>query len=412
MKLIPVDGQSVLRMMSEVSAFGATPAGGLHRLTASAADGKARRWLKDQLAAAGCRVRVDAVGNMFGIFELAGPDAPVVLAGSHLDSQPFGGRYDGAYGVIAALAAAQAVATSAAEGGGPTKNVGVVNWTNEEGARFAPSLLGSNVFAGLLDPATALSSTDGDGISLGHALAEIGFAGVDPAPANVIGYLEAHIEQGPYLENAGKPIGVVEGNWGTAKYEVTFHGRAAHTGPTPMAERRDALLPAAELVTFMRALSDETGGALLSSIGRLDVSPNSTNVVPEKVRVFAELRDADGARLAAARQRLEEKVRILGRGGIRVELACPVDRPAGSFDAGLAAVIEDAAGTCGHAAMRLRTVAGHDAVALSRVLPSAMLFVPSAAGISHNEAEFTADVDLIAGAEVLAASLGHLAGLQ
>ncbi|MDA1090973.1 MAG: Zn-dependent hydrolase [Proteobacteria bacterium] len=409
---VVVDGDEVRRLMAEVSVFGATPAGGLHRLTASRADGEARAWLRAYLTENGFRVLVDAVGNMFGILDLAGPDAPLVLAGSHLDSQPFGGRFDGAYGVVAAAVAVRAAGDAAKDGGRHTCNLGVVNWTNEEGARFAPSLLGSNVFAGKLDAAVGLAARDAAGVTLGEALAEIGFAGTDAAPGNVTHYLEVHIEQGPNLEKAGKRIGVVEGNWGTVKFEAEFVGKAAHTGPTPMAERRDALLPAAELITFVRRLSDETGGALLSSIGRLDVSPNSTNVVPERVRVFVELRDADGERLAAARFRLEEKIVALAQSGIKCELRCVVDRPAGSFNAMLADVIDAAAADCGYPSMRLRTVAGHDAVALSSVLPSAMLFVPSVAGISHNEAEFTRDDDLVAGAEVLAGSLARLAGLQ
>ena len=289
------------------------------------------------------------------------------------------------------------------------RNVGVVNWTNEEGARFAPSTLGSNVYAGKLKIAAALKAEDANGVTLDAALAAIGYAGTDEPPRNVAAYLEAHIEQGPRLEREGKTIGVVEGNWGTAKYEATFVGKAAHTGPTPMALRRDALLPAAELILFVRHLSDVSGGALLSSVGRLDVAPNSTNVVPERVRLFVELRDADGNRLTAACTKFEEKARTLGRNGIALEMRRTVDRRAGSFDPGLADAIERAAAERGHASMRMHTVAGHDAVPLAAVLPSAMLFVPSAGGISHNETEYTRPEDLAAGAEVLAGALARLA---
>jgi beta-ureidopropionase / N-carbamoyl-L-amino-acid hydrolase len=406
---LQISREHFLQMMEDVSVFGATPAGGLDRQTASAADGEARRWLMQQFHDAGMQTLIDPVGNMFGMLTLADPDADIVLAGSHLDSQPNGGRFDGAYGVVAALAATRAVGQSFTRTGQrATKNLAVVNWTNEEGARFAPSLLGSHVFIDKLDIQTARSATDAKGITLAAALDDIGFTGTDTAPKNIHCYLEVHIEQGPHLENEGKCIGIVEGNWGTVKYEVEFQGQSAHTGPTPMSERRDPLLPAAELILFVRALSDEEGGMLLSSIARIDVMPNSTNVVPERVRVFAELRDADGGRLAKARRRFEDKVMALNDHGIRSTLKCVVDRPAGEFDAGLACLIEEVAKDNGYPSMRMRTIAGHDAVAVAKVLPSAMLFVPSADGVSHNEAEYTRPEDLIAGADVLAGVLARL----
>jgi N-carbamoyl-L-amino-acid hydrolase len=404
-----IDTALLGRLMDEVSRFGATPGGGLCRLSADAEDGAARTWLRKTMTDAGFTVTVDRVGNMFGVLDLAGPDAPLVLAGSHLDSQPFGGRYDGAYGVVAAVAAALALGAAARGAGArPSRNVGVVNWTNEEGARFAPSTMGSAVFAGRLDADAALDARDAKGATLKDALAIIGFLGTDKPPANVAAYLEAHIEQGPHLERAGRTIGVVEGNWGTAKYEVEFTGRAAHTGPTPMVERRDALLPAAELILLVRALSDGTGGKLLSSVGRMDVSPNSTNVVPEKARLFVEFRDIDGARLAGVCDKFEEKTRALARPGIALGLRRTVDRKPGEFDSSLRDLIAAEAAALGHQPMRLHTVAGHDAVALAPALPSAMLFVPSKDGVSHNEAEFTRPEHLLAGAQVLAQVLARL----
>jgi N-carbamoyl-L-amino-acid hydrolase len=355
------------------------------------------------------RVCVDAVGNIFGIAELAGPGAPLVLTGSHLDSQPSGGRYDGAYGVLAGLEALLAVRRQAAgTAARPARNIGVVSWTNEEGARFSPSTLGSAVFAGLVDTGFALSRTDGDGVTLGDALATIGYRGEDTPPGNVAAYVELHIEQGPELERAGRTIGVVEGNWGTAKFVAEIAGRAAHTGPTPMAERRDALLPAAELVLFCRQLSDRTGGALLSSVGRLDVQPNSTNVVPGHVRLFAEFRAADAVMLADACAQFDARARALSTDVVPVTIERTVDRPAGVFDAKLRDLIEETARDCGFASLRLSTVAGHDSIPMRAVCPSAMIFVPSAGGVSHHEAEFTAPGDLAAGAQVLAATLARL----
>jgi beta-ureidopropionase / N-carbamoyl-L-amino-acid hydrolase len=404
-----IDRTRLLGSLEELSHFGRSAGGGVCRLAASKEDGQARDWFVARLRHEGLEVAVDPVGNIFGVARLAGADAPVVLTGSHLDSQPSGGRYDGAYGVVAGLEALLAIRRRAAAGGiVPARNIGVVSWTNEEGARFSPSTLGSAVFAGLAATDFAHSRTDGDGVTLGEALAAIGYRGEGHGPRDVSAYVETHIEQGPLLERAGCRIGVVEGNWGTAKYVGEIHGRAAHTGPTPMAERRDALLPAAELVLFIRRLSDETGGALLSSVGRLDVLPNSTNVVAAQVRLFAEFRAVDPAMLALACERLEAKARAVSTPDVTVELVRTVDRPAGAFDERLRALIEDAAQACGYPPLRLSTVAGHDAIPMKAVCPSAMIFVPSAGGVSHHESEFTAPEDLVAGAEVLAETLARL----
>lgn len=403
-----INAEQLLQHLEEVGRIGATPGGGVSRLCASSEDGLARDWFVAQLRSEGLKVAIDAVGNIYGVAEIAGPGAPLVLTGSHLDSQPSGGKYDGAYGVLASLEAVLAVRRQAASGAKPARNVAVVNWTNEEGARFSPSTLGSAVHAGVHTTEFAQSREDGAGISLGEALAQIGYRGNDPAPRGIASYVELHIEQGPELERAGRTIGVVEGNWGTAKYVADIHGRAAHTGPTPMSERRDALLPAAELVLHCRHLSDETGGALLSSVGRLDVLPNSTNVVPAHVRLFAEFRAVDAGMLEAACRRLEEKARELSTDAVRIELVRTVDRKAGTFDPALRDLIERAASECGFPSMRLSTIAGHDAIPMKSVCPSAMVFVPSAGGVSHHESEFTRPEDLVAGARVLAATLAHL----
>lgn len=403
------DPARLLRQLEDVSAFGRTAGGGVSRLAASREDGQARDWLRARLAEEGLKILVDAVGNMYGLFECAGPGAPFVLAGSHLDSQPAGGRFDGAYGVVAAVEAVRAIAREVASSGlTPARNLAVVNWTNEEGARFAPSTLGSAVYAGLVDRDFALARADGAGVSLGSALREIGYFGADPPPRPLTAYVELHIEQGPSLEREGRTIGVVEGNWGTVKYVVDIAGEAAHTGPTPMSRRRDALLPAAELILFARSLSDRTGGELLSSVGRLDVLPNSTNVVAGQVRLYAEFRAVDPRQLADACGRFEAKARELSTAVATVAPARTVDRPAGAFDPGLRDLIENEARAAGYSTLRLATVAGHDAIPLRAVAPSAMIFVPSVAGVSHNESEFTAPDDLVAGADVLARVLARL----
>ena len=404
-----LDPARLRRWLDEVSAFGRTVGGGVSRLAASREDGQVRDWLRARFTEEGFKVTVDAVGNMYGVLDLAGPSAQFVLTGSHLDSQPAGGRYDGAYGVVAGLEAALAVRRASVQGGlRASHNLAVVDWTNEEGARFAPSTLGSAVYASLVDKDFALSRVDGDGISLGAALQKIGYLGADMPPRPVAAYVELHIEQGPLLERADCAIGVVEGNWGTVKYVVDIAGEAAHTGPTPMAERRDALLPAAALILFARDLSDQTGGKLLSSVGRLDVRPNSTNVVAGHARLYAEFRAVDPQQLEDACSRFEVRVRELSTSAVTMTLTRTVDRPAGSFDPVLRELIENEARAAGYATLRLETVAGHDAISLRAVAPSAMIFVPSAGGISHNEVEFTKPADLVAGAEVLAYVLARL----
>lgn len=402
-----IDHPGFNTLFEQVAQVGRTPAGGLHRLAASAEEGRARDIVCGWLRERGFALQIDAVGNVFALLELAGPDAPWVLSGSHLDSQPRGGLYDGAYGVIAACVAAEAIHRAA-----PTdcqSNLAVVIWTNEEGARFAPSMMGSGVYAGHYALDYALSRTDADGVSVRDALKAIGYHGQDAGPASPSAYVELHIEQGPELEASQTPIGVVDGNWGTMKYIVTFQGVAAHTGPTPMAQRRDALLGAAYLIAACRDLSDRTGGKLLTSVGRVDVAPNSSNVVAQEVKVYAEMRATDNDLLTANCRAFEAAAaEAAQRAFIDHELVQVTDRPAGAFDAGLCDLIAQVATDKGLGHRRLSTVAGHDAVSMRKRCPSAMIFVPSVKGISHNEAEFTHPQDLANGLEMLGAVLLRL----
>ncbi len=407
------DAAAFHALFEQVAAIGRTERGGLNRLAASAEEGQARDVVCAWLAERGFAMQVDPVGNVFARLNLAPEaagardDVPCVLTGSHLDSQPRGGRYDGAYGVIGACVAADAIRR--ANPGGCRHDLAVVIWTNEEGARFAPSMLGSGVYAGHYATDYALARRDGQAVSLQEALQAIGYHGSGQGPVQPAACVELHIEQGPELERLGARIGVVEGNWGTMKYIVTFAGVAAHTGPTPMAERRDALLAAGHLIVACRALSDRTGGQLLSSVGRLDVEPNSTNVVAERVQLYAEMRATDNAMLEQACADFEQAVQEAARqAGVQASQVRVTDRPAGLFDAGLCARIEQAAAGLGLDSRRLHTVAGHDAVSMRRRCPAAMVFVPSVKGISHNEAEHTAPEDLEAGVAVLASVLWGL----
>ena len=394
-----IDTALLLRLMDEVSQHGATTAGGVHRPAATAADGAARDWLRAWWEAAGLRVLVDGVGNMFGLLEWAGPDAPAVMTGSHLDSQPNGGRFDGAYGVIAACVAMDAMRRQV--GFAPRRNLVIANWTSEEGARFQPSLLGSSVYAGTIRLADALSRCDGDSVSAGEALAAIGYAGMK-APAAPAAYVELHVECGPLLEAAGRHFGVFKRYWGATKIRAAFVGAQAHTGPTPMRDRRDALLAAAILIVELRALADRSGTALHTSVGRIEVQPNSPNVVAAEAVLFVELRSLDPAVLDAAEAEFGKlAAAAAARAGVRLELRDIQHRPPAAADAGLAALAERCAAARGHQAMPLDTVAAHDALSLGALCPSVVIAVPSAGGICHHPSEYTAPEDLQLGAAVL-----------
>lgn len=401
-----IDPVRLHRMFDDLSAIGRTPGGGVTRLAASREDGMARDYLCDWLRREGFRVRVDRVGNIYGLLELAAPGAPLILTGSHLDSQPLGGRFDGACGVVASCEAVRSVrAFGQARWRRFARNLGIAAWTNEEGTRFQPSTLGSSVFAGVYGMAAALSQADGDGVTLEQALANIGYLGTDDPPSGLESYLELHIEQGRCLEDGACTIGVVEGNWGTVKYVADIRGDAAHTGPTPMNERRDALLAAARLIVLCRALSDETDGQLVTSVGRLDITPNSTNIVAGHVRLFAEFRALDAARLADACERFEAAAAQLSSPGVTINPRRATERAPGSFDPALRDLVEAVARVHGYRTMRLHTIAGHDAVPLRAVCPSGMIFVPSINGVSHTEHELTHPEDMQAGATVLASAL-------
>ena len=411
--MMPTDGlidpNRFRRLFHEMAQVGATGDGGVHRVAASAGDRAARDMLRRWFDALGLRTVIDPVGNMAGLLNLAGPGAPVVFAGSHLDSQPYGGRFDGAAGVVAACEAAHALSAAAKDGTlSPGCNLAVVNWTAEEGARFQPSLLGSSVFNGTMALDDALARRDQAGTTLGEALQTMGYAGVGALPCPAA-YLELHIECASVLHDAGERLGVFTHHWGAVKQRIAFVGEQAHTGPTPMALRRDALLGAAYLIAALRELSDQADGILHTSAGRIDVSPNSPNVVAAEAVLFAELRSTDPALLTWAETELRRRAeRAAAQAGVKLDWRGTERRPAGRFDGVLTALCAKEASALGIAARTLSTVPGHDAVSLVRVCPSAMLVVPSVGGVCHNAGEFTDMDDLLLGTEALTRVLWRL----
>lgn len=401
-----VDAEGLLRTMDELSAIGGGDDGSMNRVTLTSADGLARDWLVKEFHKLGLTPRIDAAGNMFGMLEWAGPDAPLVMTGSHLDSQPNGGRFDGAYGVVAALKALEAtIAKARAEGVTPRANFALVNWTNEEGARFQPSLLGSSYNAGAIDRDYLYGRRDGDGVTFEEALEAIGYKGADAAvvPDALI---ELHIEGSAVLEKKQARFGIFSRFWGATKYRLAFIGEQAHTGPTPMAERRDALLAAAHLMAELRAMADRSGTGLHTSVGRLEVLPNSPNVVPARATLFLELRSADPALLAAAEDEMKAAVaRACEMAKVEHEVIFIDRREAKPFDPRLVALAERTARAFGHEALDLSTIGGHDAVAMAAVSPAVVLAVPSVGGVIHHPTEFTTPEDRQLGTELLAAML-------
>ncbi|MFB9165486.1 M20 family metallo-hydrolase [Arthrobacter psychrochitiniphilus] len=389
--------------------FGATANGGVDRLAASAADGQQRTWFTQLLTGHGFTVEFDRIGNQFGTYELV-PGAPYVLVGSHLDSQPTAGRYDGAYGVLAAAHAAfRVVAAYKNSGRLPKYNIAVVNWFNEEGSRFKPSMMGSAVYTNKLELDQTLSTQDRDGVTVAEALTAIGCLGAGAGPKAAC-CAEIHIEQGRSMERGGITIGIVDSNWAANKYEFIVNGEQAHTGSTVIADRKDALLGASMLVVAARELADSFPGVLHTSVGQLDVYPNSPVVVPSRVTLLLDLRSADEDVLAQADLQLHghiEKIERLANVTIvKEDSHCwPVTpyQPAG------VELAEKAAANLGLPHQRVKTLAGHDSTNMKDIVPTVMLFVPSVDGISHNEHEYTRDEDIVSGVHMLTDVVGRLA---
>ena len=406
----PIDTARLWSMMDTLSSFGGGPDGSMTRLTLSTEDGRARDWLGSWFKANGFVQAVDAIGNQFGAMALAGANAPVVMVGSHIDSQPNGGRFDGAMGVISACEAILAVEERLkAENRLSACNFKVVNWTNEEGARFQPSLLGSSVFSGAADLDWALDRVDGDGISVRASLNAIGYAGTDKV-AIPDALIELHIEGDKSLYEAGETFGAFTRFWGATKYRLAFLGRQAHTGPTPMAERKDALLGAAYLIANLKEIAGGHGLELHTSVGRLEVFPNSPNTVPSEAVLFIELRSGSAEILAKAEEEMLQKIDAAAeKAGVSYEIRSIDRREAGGFDKGLIALAESKAAAYGKTTRHLDTIGGHDSVAMSAVCPAVVLAVRSQNGVIHHPTEFTTPEDHAFGTQVLADMLYALA---
>ncbi|WP_417218418.1 M20 family metallo-hydrolase [Arthrobacter sp.] len=390
-----------------MSTFGATSGGGVDRQAGTAADGQTRNWFRGLVEGHGFEVRYDAVGNQFALLELV-PGAPYVAMGSHLDSQPLGGRFDGAYGVLTAAHAAIRLKESAA---GAKFNIAVINWFNEEGCRFKPSMMGSSVFTGKLPAEQVLETTDPHGTTVREALESIGTIG--DFSLDVAAYLEIHIEQGRSLEDDGLVIGLVESTWGANKYEFIVHGEQAHTGATVIADRRDALLGASLLVAAARDIADEFSTdehAVITSCGEFTVFPNSPVVVASRVNLLVDLRSTDPDVLATADAELHRRVAAIeARANVQIERGAEHVWASKAYDASGMELAAASAEKLGLPYGTVRTLAGHDSTNMKDIVPTIMLFVPSVEGISHNEKELTRDEDMLSGVDLFTELLGRVA---
>jgi beta-ureidopropionase / N-carbamoyl-L-amino-acid hydrolase len=362
------------------------------------------------LEAAGCTVRIDRMGNIFGRRPAApGGDAqPPVVMGSHVDSVPTGGRFDGALGVVCAIEAVRALDDAGVRTRHPVE---VAVFTNEEGARFQPAMLGSAVLAGKLSLEDAYQARDRHGVRLVDELERIGYLGPEPCVIRPVrAYLELHIEQGPRLEEAGESVGVVEGIVAISWTRVTFHGDQDHAGPTPMCTRRDALVAAAEVVRGVRRIALELGDELVGTVGWLDVHPNIVNAIPGKAVLTVDLRAPADGLLDRAVTALGAAVReAAATEGVRVESESVMRVPLTRFDPEVVGAVEAAAKSLGTRHRRMLSGAGHDAQHMASFCPTGMVFVPSIAGKSHCEEEATHFDDVEQGANVLLQAALHLA---
>lgn len=407
-----IDGERLWNSLMDLARLGATEKGGVCRIALTDLDRQGRdlfaRWARE----AGCTVRVDAIGNIFARREGRNPALPPVTTGSHIDTQPTGGKFDGNYGVLAGL---EVIRTLDDAGIATEAPLEIAVWTNEEGSRFVPVMMGSGVFAGAFTLAHALAQRDNDGVSVAEALGAIGYAGSAPASAEaspVGAYFEAHIEQGPVLEANERVIGVVEGALGQRWYDVVLQGMEAHAGPTPMDLRRDALLAAAELVIEVNRIALAHAPHGRGTVGWIDNYPNSRNVIPGRVKLSVDLRAADDTVLSAMDAALKEAVqRIAAAGRVEASAEQVVYFPPQPFTPALVEAIRGAAEAQGLPWMNVISGAGHDAVYLARVCPTAMIFVPCRDGISHNEIEDAEAAHLEAGCNVLLQAMLQRAGV-
>jgi N-carbamoyl-L-amino-acid hydrolase len=396
---LQVNADRLWKSLMDMGEIGGTDKGGVCRLALTDLDKQARdlfvKWCKE----AGCSIKIDKMGNVFA--RRAGKDnslAPVVT-GSHIDSQPTGGKFDGVYGVLAGLEVIRALNDAKVE---TLRPIEASIWTNEEGSRFAPAMISSGIFGGVFDLDYGLNRPDLDGKTMGEELKRIGYAGDEPVGGRPIhAFFEAHIEQGPILEHDKKTIGIVQGGFGQRWMEVTMVGVESHAGPTPMRIRKDAMVGAASVISTVNKIGNTYEHAC-ATVGLVQCFPNSRNTIPGKVFFTIDLRHNDDATLTKmAAQAKEACEKAAKENGLKLEYKEIWYLPPVKFSADCVQAVQNAANSLGYSSMPIFSGAGHDSFYINRVAPAAMVFIPCEGGISHNEIEMATKEDCAAGASVL-----------
>lgn len=399
-KNVEINPDRLWDSLMEMAKIGATEKGGCCRLALTDLDREGRdlfvKWCKE----ADCTVTVDAVGNMFARRSGRQVALPAVIAGSHLDTQPTGGKFDGVYGVLAGLEVVRTLKDHAIETEAPVE---VCVWTNEEGSRFSPPMMGSGVFADVFDVDEIRAKRDIEDKTFGEELDRIGYAGETRVGGREVGaYFEAHIEQGPILEKQAKTIGVVTGGHGQRWHEITVTGQESHAGPTPMSHRYDALVTASQIVSKVNLIGHAYPPHACATVGSMQVSPNSRNVIPGSVFLTVDMRHPEDAVLTRMDVELKEFCHNLAA---KTKVAITVKdfwySPPTAFDESCIAAVREGANAKGYSHMDIVSGAGHDAIYMARVAPTSMIFIPCEGGISHNELEAATKDDCAAGCNVL-----------
>jgi N-carbamoyl-L-amino-acid hydrolase len=395
-----IDGKRLWDTLMEYAQIGATAKGGVRRLTLTDVDKRGRDKFRAECEALGLTVRVDAIGNMFARRAGRDPARAPVLFGSHLDSQPSGGKFDGALGVLAGLEVMRSLNDLRITTEAPVE---LINWTDEEGSRFGHSLLGSGVWAGVFGLDKAYGLTDTEGVTVATALDGVGYRGPEPAsPFKADAYFELHIEQGPILEREQKQIGIVTGAQSLIWYDAVAIGQDSHAGTTPPSARKDALVCAARIIDLVDRMMRDRGEAGRGTVGQLLVTPNSRNVVPGEVRFSVEFRHPDDAEVDVLDREFAPAAQAIADAcGVRLELTTLFRVPAQPFDQSCIDLVRQGAARLGYAAREIVSGAGHDAVYVARHVPTAMIFTPCKDGLSHNEAESIEPEEAEAGCQVL-----------
>jgi beta-ureidopropionase / N-carbamoyl-L-amino-acid hydrolase len=407
---LQIDSARLWGTIFETAQFGLTPKGGVRRLTRGPEDKQVRDWFKKACEDAGLDVHVDGLGSMFGVRKGRDMSKPPVGLGSHLDTQPTGGKFDGVLGTLAALEVVRTLNNAGIETELP---LCICNWTNEEGSRFAPATMASAAYAGEYTTDNILARKDLSGVTVGEALDGIGYRGSEPVGSRKFSaFVELHIEQGPLLEAEGKTIGVVDRGQGIIWYDGKITGFESHAGTTPMPLRRDALATLSEIVLAVERIAKAHGPNAVGTVGEAVIAAPSRNVIPGEIAFTVDVRSPESKTMDAIDKELREAIAEIGpRRRAAIELAAIWRKEPTVFNPKLVDAVESSARMLGYSHRRITSGAGHDACNLATVIPAAMVFVPCKDGVSHNELEDATQVDCAAGANVLMHTVLALAGV-